>query len=171
MANNTKNKRSRYDANRQCYRENNDEYVFLQQDSKGRYSKIKLVAGENGVTQELLDYLQATDNLDVQQPEGDRRLVAKLVASGEFYARSAEDEYFADEEEEDALTRAFNEFVRPHFTEEQLKLMYERYGMFKTLQQIADESPSKEDGTHVTHQSVSNRLTRMNDKVKKYIPQ
>ncbi len=87
------------------------------------------------------------------------------------YAKSSEEELFSDDEKESPLLKEFNEKAKPHLTEDQMNLIYDRYGMDKSLQQIADESPLKEDGSHITHQAVTGKLNRIFAKVKKHMPQ
>lgn len=170
-----KNYRSKYDANRHCYRQDETHYVYQEWvetgKNKGFYKNHVFTVGEEGVTLELLDYLLATDNGEVQDQENDERNAEKLAESLPAYAKSPEEELDDDEGEESSLLREFNTKVKLHLSEYQMNLIYERYGMDKSLQQIADESPLKEDGTHITRQAVSGKLNHIFAKVKKYMPQ
>lgn len=170
-----KNYRSRYDANRHCYRQDETHYVYQEWVETGKntgfFRDHVFTVGEDGVTLELLDYLQATDNGEVQDQEDDERNTEKLAESMPAYAKSSEEELFSDDEKESPLLKEFNEKAKPHLTEDQMNLIYDRYGMDKSLQQIADESPLKEDGSHITHQAVTGKLNRIFAKVKKHMPQ
>lgn len=169
-----KNYRSRYDVNRPCYREDETHYVYEEwvqtSENMGCYRKTALTVGEGDVTLELLDYLQGTDNSEVQDQEDDIRNKEKLAENIPTAAPSYEDELCADEAEEvSPLLKAFNEKVLPHLTEDQINLIYDRYGRNLSLEEIAAELPPGKDGKPVSHQAVTNRLNRIFAKVKKYM--
>ena len=169
-----KNYRSRYDVNRPCYREDETHYVYeewVQTGEKaGCYRKTALTVGEGDVTLELLDYLQGTDNSEAQDQEDDIRNQEKLAENIPVAAPSYEDELYGDEKEEvNPLLKAFNEKVRPHLNEDQMNLIYDRYGRNLSLEEIAAELPPGKDGKPVSHQAVTNRLNRIFAKVKKYM--
>lgn len=169
-----KNYRSRYDVNRPCYREDETHYVYEEWvqtgENMGCYRKTALTVGEGDVTLELLDYLQGTDNSEVQDQEDDIRNKEKLAENIPVAAPSYEDELCAEEKEEvNPLLKAFNEKVRPHLTEDQMNLIYDRYGRNLSLEEIAAELPPGKDGKPVSHQAVTNRLNRIFAKVKKYM--
>lgn len=172
-----KNYRSRYDVNRPCYRKDKTHYVYMEwvepeDGGEGYYIEHVFTVGEEGVTLELLDYLQETDNGEVQDQEDDQRYIEKMAASMPTYAKSPEEELCSDEEEEQSeFSKEFDEKVKPHLSEDQMNLIYDRFGMDKSLEQIAAESPVKEDGSHISHQAVSNKLNRIFAKVKKHMPQ
>ena len=172
-----KNFRSRYDENRGCYRKDKTHYVYREwieseDGSGGHYADHVLTAGEDGVTPELLEFLQETDNAEVQDREDDDRHREEIEFSiTSYYETGPEEELLSDEEVESVRVEIFNRLVRPHLSEEQMDLIYDRYGMGKTLKQIAEESPLKPDGKHVTHQSVNNRLNKILKKVEKYMPE
>lgn len=67
------------------------------------------------------------------------------------------------------MLKAFNERVRPHLSEEQMNLIYARYGMNLSLEEIAAMLPPGKDGKPKTHQAVSSRLNKIIAKVKKYM--
>lgn len=52
------------------------------------------------------------------------------------YAKSPEEELCSEEEPQSELSKAFDEKVRPHLSEEQMNFIYERYGACKTLDEI-----------------------------------
>lgn len=83
--NKKKKYRSRYDKNRGCYRQDETHYIYRKQvktgKNKGFYQSTVFTVGEEGVTLELLDYLQATDNGEVQDQEDDKRNRKKLAES------------------------------------------------------------------------------------------
>ena len=78
---------------------------------------------------------------------------------------------FGEKPKESPLVQEFNEKVKPSLTEAQTDLFYDRYGMDKPLVQIAQEQPVKENGKNVSHQAISNRLTKLHNKVRKNMPQ
>lgn len=169
-----KNYRSRYDANRGCYREDETHYVYQRWvktgKNKGFYNNTVFTAGEGDVTLELLDYLQASDNGEVQDQEDEARYREKLAESLPAYVKSREEELCSDEKEHiSPELKAFNEKVRPHLSEDQMNLIYARYGMNMTLEEIAATLPSGKNGKPVTHQAVTGRLNRIIAKVKKYM--
>lgn len=170
-----KNYRSRYDANRHCFRQDKTHYVYQEWvetgENQGYFIEHVFTVGEDGVTLELLDYLLATDNGEVQDQEDDERNKEKLAKSMSTYAKSPEEELCSEEEEQGVLSKEFDEKVKPYLSEDQMNLIYERYGMDKSLEQIAEESPVKEDGSHISHQAVSNKLNRIFKKVEKHMPQ
>lgn len=169
-----KNYKSRYDVNRPCYRKDKTHYVYQEWVETGKnqgfYHEHVFTVGEDGVTLELLDYLQATDNGEVQDQEDDERNIEKLAANLPDYAKSPEEELCADEKEQSLESKEFAEKVKPHLSEDQMNLIYDRYGMNKDLKKIAAESSVKKGGTPITHQAVSNKLNRIIAKVKKYMP-
>lgn len=176
LNNKEKNYRSRYDANRQCYRKDKTHYVYMQwiepdDGSEGYYIEHVFTVGKDGVTLELLDYLQATDNSEVQDQEDDERNKEMLAESLLMFVKNPEEELCLEEEEQNYLLKDFDEKVKPHLSEDQMNLIYDRYGMDKSLEQIADESPTKKDGSQISHQAVSNKLNRIFVKVKKHMPQ
>lgn len=172
-----KNYRSRYDANRPCYRKDKTHYVYMQwvepdEDGEGYYIEHVFTVGEAGVTIELLDYLQASDNGEVQDQEDDERSKKMLAESIPTHVKSREEELCSDEVEHmSPELKAFYEKVRPHLTDEQMDLIYDRYGMGMTPGEIAAKLPPNEDGSPKTHQAVSSRLNCIFDKVKKYMLQ
>lgn len=175
--NKEKNYRSRYDVNRPCYRKDKTHYVYMEwvepeDGAEGYYIEHVFTVGEDGVTLELLDYLQETDNGEVQDQEDDARNAEELAKNMPTHAKSPEEELYSDEKEgQSALSREFDEKVKPHLSESQKNLIYDRFGMDKSLEQIAKESPVKADGSHISHQAVSNKLNRVFAKVKKHMPQ
>lgn len=170
-----KNYRSKYDVNRHCYRQDETHYVYQEWVETGKntgfFSNHIFTVGEDGVTLELLDYLQMTDNGEVQDQEDDKHNAEKLAESMPAYAKSPEEELTSEDVGESPLLKKFNEKVKPHLSEDQMNLIYDRYGMDKSLQQIADESPLKEDGSHITYQAVTGKLNCIFAKVKKHMPQ
>lgn len=169
-----KNYRSRYDANRGCYREDETHYMYQKWvptgKKKGFYHNTVFTVGEGDVTLELLDYLQATDNGEVQDQEDDARNKEKLAESLPTYVKSREEELCSENKEHiSPELKAFNEKVRPHLSEDQMNLIYARYGMNMTLEEIAAALPPDKDGKPITHQAVSGRLNRIFAKVKKYM--
>lgn len=172
--NKERNNRSRYDRNRGCYRLDETHYVYQKWIStgknKGFYQNTVFTVGEEGVTLELLDYLQATDNGEVQDQKDEQRNREKLAESLPAYVKSREEELCSEEDQNiSPIVKAFHEKVRPHLTEEQMNIVYARYGMNMTLDEIAATLPPGKDGKPVSHQAVSNRLGRIFAKVKKYM--
>ena len=169
------NYQSRFDKNRQCYRKDETHYIYLEWVETGKnqgfYHEHIFTVGEEGVTLELLDYLQATDNGEVQDQEDDERNKEKLAENTPSYQKSPEEELCSEEEEQSPASKEFDEKVKPHLSEDQMNLIYDYYGMDKTYQEIADDAPLKPDGTHISLQSVFNKMSRINAKVKKYMPQ
>ena len=169
-----KNYRSRYDKNRGCYREDKTHYVYQEWVStgkkKGFYRNTTFTVGEGDVTLELLDYLQASDNGEVQAQEDEQRYREKLAESLPTYVKSREEELCAEENEHiSPMLKAFNEKVRPHLSEEQMNLIYARYGMNLSLEEIAAMLPPGKDDKPKTHQAVTSRLNKIIAKVKKYM--
>lgn len=169
-----KNYRSRYDANRHCYRQNETHYVYQEWVETGKntgfFSNHVFTVGEDGVTLELLDYLQATDNGEVQDQEDEERYREKLAESLPTYVKSREEELCSDKKEHiSPMLKAFNEKVRPHLSEDQMNLIYARYGMNLSLEEIAAMLPPGKDGKPKSHQAVSSRLNKIIAKVKKYM--
>lgn len=169
-----KNYKSSYDANRGCYREDETHYVYQEWvktgKKKGFYHNTTFTVGEGDVTLELLDYLQASDNGEVQDQEDEVRYREKLAESLPTYVKSREEELCSEEKEHiSPMLKAFNEKVRPHLSEEQMNLIYARYGMKLSLEEIAAMLPSGKDGKPKTHQAVSSRLNKIIAKVKKYM--
>ena len=166
-----KNYRSRYDANRHCFRQDKTHYVYQEWVETGKdqgyYIEHVYTVGEDGVTLELLDYLQATDNGEVQDQEDEERNREKLAESLPTYVKSREEELCYEEQEHmSPMLKAFNEKVRPHLSEEQMNLIYARYGMSMSLEEIAAMLPP---GKPKTRQAVSSRLNKIIAKVKKYM--
>lgn len=168
------NYRSRYDKNRGCYREDKTHYVYQEwvriSKKKGFFRNTVFTVGEDDVTLELLDYLQDTDNSEVQDREDEAYYREKLAESMPMYVKSREEELCSDEKEYiSPKLRAFNEKVRPHLSEEQMNLIYARYGMRMTLEEIAAALPADKNGKPITHQAVTGRLNHIIAKVKKYM--
>ena len=67
------------------------------------------------------------------------------------------------------MLKAFNEKVRPHLSEDQMNLIYARYGMNLSLEEIAAMLPPGKDGKPKTHQAVTSRSNKIIAKVKKYM--
>lgn len=170
-----KNYRSRYDKNRPCYRQDKTHYVYQEWVETGKdegyYIDHVFTVGENGVTFELLDYLQATDNSQVQDQEDDERNLELLSGTTEIYAKSPEEELFEEEKPQGKLSKEFDEKVRPHLSEEQIDFIYERFGACKTLDEIAEDLPLSKDGKPVSRPAVLGRQKRIFAKVEKYMPQ
>lgn len=172
--NKEKNYRSRYDKNRDCYRQDKTHYIYQKWvetgKDKGFYQNTVFTVGEEGVTLELLDYLQATDNGEVQDQEDEERNREKLAESLPTYVKSREEELCSDENQNiSPIVKAFNKKVRPHLSEEQMNLIYARYGMNMSLEEIAATLPPGKDGKPKTHQAVTSRLNRIFAKVRKYM--
>lgn len=170
-----KNYRSRYDANRKCFRQDKTHYVYQEWVETGKdqgyYIDHVFTVGEDGITLELLDYLQATDNGEVQDQEDDERNRELLAETMNVYAKSPEEELYEEEEQQSPLSKEFDEKVRPHLSEEQMDFIYERFGACKTLDEIAEELPLGEDGKPISRPAVLGRQKRIFAKVKKYMPQ
>ena len=169
-----KNYRSRYDRNRDCYREDKSHYVYqhlvINGDNRGFYSSTVLSVGDEGVTYELLDFLQETDNSEVQDIEDDLRNAEKLAYSLSSYEDSYEEVICSDNEDViSPILKAFNELVRPHLSVDQMNLIYARYGMDMTLDEIALSLPLGKNGKPISHQAVANRFNRIFAKVRKYM--
>lgn len=141
--------------------------------NQGLYYETVLTVGEDeGVTLELLDYMQASDDAEAQRQEDDERIKEILKENISTHAKSFEEEYYSNEEECVSPTlKAFYEHVRPHLSDEQMDLIYAHYGMGMTLEEIAAELPPNKDGSPETYQAVSIRLNRIFEKVKKYMAQ
>ena len=170
-----KNYRSRYDANRKCFRQDKTHYVYQEWVETGKdqgyYIDHVFTVGEDGITLELLDYLQATDNGEVQDQEDDERNLELLAETMDAYAQSPEEELYGEEEPQSPLSKEFEEKVKPHLSEEQMDFIYERFGACKTLDEIAEELPLGEDGKPISRPAVLGRQKRIFAKVKKYMPQ
>lgn len=170
-----KNYRSRYDANRRCFRQDKTHYVYQEWvdtgKNQGHYINHVLTAGEDGVTLELLDYLQATDNSEVQDREDDMRNLKRLAANMPTCVKSPENKYCGEGEPQGQLVKEFNEKVRPYLSDEQMNFIYERYGLGKTLDEIAKELPPNKNGETVSYSAVFARQKRIWEIVKKYMPQ
>lgn len=166
--------RSRYDANRKCYRKDKTHYVYEKwvevEGAHGFYQDIVLTVGEDkDVTLELLDFLQATDNSEVADQQDESRNKRLLSETVDIYVKSREEELCSEEEHISPELKTFNEKVRQHLSEEQMDLIYARYGMNMTLEEIATQLPPNQNGTPKTHQAVSSRLNRIIAKVRKYM--
>ncbi len=170
-----KNYRSRYDANRHCFRQDKTHYVYQEWVETGKdqgyYIDHIFTVGEDGVTLELLDYLQSTDNGEIQDQEDDERNKEMLAETMPAYAKSPEEELCADERPQSHLVKEFNEKVKPHLSDEQMNFIYERFGACKTLDEIAEELPPGEDRKPISRPAVLGRQKRIFAKVKKYMPQ
>ncbi len=170
-----KNYRSRYDVNRHCFRQDKTHYVYQEWvetgNDRGYYIAHVFTVGEDGVTLELLDYLQATDNGEVQDQENDKRNKELLAETMPAYAKSPEEELCAEEEQQSHLVKEFNKKVRPHLSDEQMDFIYERFGACKTLDEIAEELPPGKDEKPISRPAVLGRQKRIFAKVQKYMPQ
>lgn len=170
-----KNYRSRYDVNRHCFRQDKTHYVYQEWVETGKdqgyYIDYVFTVGEDEVTLELLDYLQATDNGEVQDQEDDERIKELLAETMPAYAKSPEEELCADEEQQSQLVKEFDEKVRPHLSDEQMDFIYERYGNCKTLDEIAEGLSLGEGGEPILRPAVLGRQRRIFATVKKYMPQ
>lgn len=67
------------------------------------------------------------------------------------------------------LLNLFNVYVKPQLSDEQMNLLYDYYGMNKTLEQIAQELPAKQDGSHISNQAVAKRLNVIKKNTQKSI--
>ncbi len=123
------------------------------------------------MTLELLDYLQSTDDGEVQDQEDDERNKEMLAETMPAYAKSLEEEMCVDERPQSHLVKEFNEKVKPHLSDEQMNFIYERFGACKTLDEIAEELPPGEDRKPISRPAVLGRQKRIFAKVKKYMPQ
>lgn len=170
-----KNYRSRYDVNRKCYRRDKTHYVYEEWmetgKNKGYYIDHVFTVGKDGITLELLDYLQATDNGEVQNQEDDERNRELLAENWNAYVQSPEEELCGEEEPQSELCKEFNEKVRPHLSEEQMNFIYEYYGACKTLDEIAEELHGGEDGKTISRLTLLGRQKRIFAKVKEIMPQ
>ncbi len=79
-----RNYRSRYEENRHCFRVDETTYVYRAYSDGQQYSEQRIHVGEDGVTLEILDYLQAADNAEAQDREDERK-----NADGRFEGLSA----------------------------------------------------------------------------------
>ncbi len=84
--------RSRFEENRHCFRVDETTYVYRAFSDEKHYSEQRIKVGEDGVTQEILDFLQQVDNAEAQDYEDDRK-----NADNRFLGLSADTE----EEERD----------------------------------------------------------------------
>lgn len=166
--------RSKYDANRKCYRKDKTHYIYEKwvevEGAHGFYQDIVLTVGEDkGVTLELLDFLQETDNSEAAEQQDESRNKKPLSEAVRIYVKSPEEEFCFEEEHISPELKTFNKKVRPYLSEEELDLIYALYGMNMTLEEIATQLPLNENGTPKTYQAVSNRLNRIIAKVRKYM--
>lgn len=168
-----KNYRSHYDVNRKCYRQDKTHYVYQEWVETGKdqgyYIDHIFTVGEDGITLELLDYLQATDNSEVQDQETDERNRELLAETMNVYVKSPEEELCSEEEPQSELSKEFDEKVKPHLSEEQMEFIFERYGACKTLDEIAEGLSLGEDGKFISRLAVLDRQKRIFAKVKKYM--
>ena len=209
--NKEKNYKSRYDRNRHCFRKDETTYVYQEWISTGEntgyYFDHEYHVGEDGITIELLDMLQESDNSEAQDSEDSERNdeqfnyeTGEAAEEGDFHTSPFDNlstsyvggkgmhnlavpfagspEYigpeavlFPEEEKPSQAQADFDTYVRPKLSEDQQNLIYDRYGMDKGVEQIAAEAPVKADGSHITHQAVSNRLSKIKTKVLKNMPQ
>ena len=171
-----KNYRSRYDTNRHCFRRDKTHYVYQEwieneNSMQGYYKEHVFTVGEDGITLELLDYLQATDNSEVQDQEDDARYQELLIETLSIYEKGPEESLFDDEEPGSKLLQEFVEKVRDHLSEEQMDFIYERFGACKTLDEIAESLQKDKDGKTISRSAVLGRQKRIIAKVEKYMPQ
>lgn len=69
-----RNYRSRYEENRHCFRVDETTYVYRTYSGDGQqYFDERIHVGEDGVTLEILDFLQAADNAEAQDTEDERK--------------------------------------------------------------------------------------------------
>lgn len=166
-----KNYRSRYDANRHCFRQDKTHYVYQEWVETGKdqgyYVDHVFTVGEDGVTLELLDYLQATDNGEVQDQEDEERNLERLAENMLTFAKSPEEELCDEDEPQSQLVKEFNEKVRPHLSDEQMDFIYDRYGQEETLDEIAEELPPNKDGKPVSRPAVFARQKQIFEKEEK----
>lgn len=107
------------------------------------------------------------DNISTSHVNSDgvTNLAAPYTGSPEYIGPEAV--LFVEEKSENPMAVMLEEQVRPKLSEDQQNLIYDYYGMCKTVEQIAAESPAKADGSHVSHQAVSNRLKKIKAKTEK----
>lgn len=110
------------------------------------------------------------ENISTSRVNGGANNMASGYSGSPEYI-GPEEALFGEKPKESPLVQEFNEKVKPSLTEAQTDLLYDRYGMDKPLAQIAQEQPVKENGKHVSHQAISNRLTKLHNKVRKNMPQ
>lgn len=127
---------------------------------------------ENGEAADEGDFHTSPfDNLSTSYVgvKGMHNLAAPFTGSPEYIGPEAV--LFPDAEEPSKAQTDFDTYVRPKLSEDQQNLIYDRYCMNKGIEQIAAEAPVKADGSHISHQAVSNRLTKIKTKVLKNMPQ
>ena len=202
MKRETKNYRSRYERNRNCYRKDKTTYIYSEYvddgNGQGHYVDHEYHVGdmdENGntITFEMLDVLLEFDNAEAQDSEDQERYEEVIVhndfSDGDFIETGMsristmsttsngglnvsgairfgadlvgpEEALFGDEEEESISVKDFREKILPLLTEDQINLIYERFGAGKTLEQIA-----KEQDKPVSKQAIDKRFKTIFNKI------
>ena len=202
MKKETKNYRSRYERNRNCYRKDKTTYIYSEYvndgNGQGHYVDYEYHVGDmdehgRAITLEMLDMLMEFDNAEAQDTEDQDRneelLVHNDFSDGDFaetgmsrigttgVAKSdglnpsgamqfgaeligPEAVLFGVEDVESISMKDFKEKVLPLLSEEQINLIYERFGAGKTLEQIA-----KEQDKPVSKQAIDKRFKTIFKKI------
>ncbi len=121
---------------------------------------------ENDAADNDFDYY---DNINVNYmgKKDIHNLAASYKGSPEFIGPEAV--LFADREPGKAEID-FNRHVRPKLSEDQINLIYDYFGMAKTIQQIVDEFTDESDGTSEKCRTLSDKWNLIFTKVKELMP-
>jgi len=136
-----------FDCLYECYHAEqlSDRYFEEHLDYVSEMKKAKYEAGDDGVTQEPIEGI-ADERADICN------------------------QIFAKASEEPEIVKIFMERVFPKLTDAQKNLIYPHYGERKTLEEIRMEEAA-ETGREVTHQAMSNRIKKIQNRVKTLMPE
>ena len=202
MKKETKNYRSRYERNRNCYRKDKTTYIYSEYvddgNGQGHYVDHEYHVGDmdehgRAITLEMLDMLMEFDNAEAQDTEDQDRneelLAHNDFSDGDFVETGMsrigttgvakngglnpsgvvqfgaefigpEAVLFGKADVESISIKEFREKVMPLLTEEQINLIYERFGAGKTLEEIA-----KEQEKPVSKQAIDKRFKTIFKKI------
>ncbi len=128
-------------------------YVYrLWDQESGRYIRQILTVGYNGITEEMLDFLQQCDNAEAQDYEDDVRHWDELV-------EDFKESFFRGSSNQTDVEILLTE-VLPKLTDDQRNLVYDLLGNDFNLADLA-----RRDG--VSYQAIQNRFSKIKKRVKK----
>lgn len=176
----TPNRKSHYNPNRNCYMTKDGRYAYITWDREHNLNVTHyLEVGKNGVTEELLIFLDEDDHdTDLQDRYDGENADYSFQNKQLAYSKNQDDEKATDpineivDKNADPFDFLFPEEEVPNeqllqlisamekLTDAQRDLIYDHFGARKTLEEIRQEEITS-TGKYVSQQAFSNRLKKI----------
>lgn len=162
----------------ESYKDQNGYYVYTYWDNEEKVYKKEIIRpGENGVTQELINYLAKDDHkAELKQRYDTENLDWKFAAQQLRYSRDSSETandpintiiYRKKRTFEDAArsNKQLNKLLEAiqELTPEQIDLVYALYGELKTQTDIARETGKSQQSVYNRKMKIINRLRKLLD--------